>query len=293
MYKLLAKDNLEFLDKGIGYNYDYEFPYMHTHDYWEFVYTVNPIKHSINGERIDIGADCIFVVKPTDRHSISAMPPPVNPRKEPTHLNLKITNDKLTEMLAVYDLPISGGLEHYTFPVMEIKGDDQTFFKTNINNIIWSQNREYRCSVIKMVIMYICLKNFGTMFSLPPNTAPSIPEEIKKVATKLNSPAFFNQNIAEITEETGYSKMQLSRLFKKYFSKTMYDYFIDAKLMYAQNKLVLSDANILSIASDIGFSLSHFDHVFRSRYGKSPLEFRNNSRRDETLKVPAKNTPQK
>ena len=281
MYKLLAKNNLEFYDKGVGYNYDYEFPYMHTHDYWEFVYTVFPINHSINGERVEIPADRVFVIKPSDKHSISAVQPPVNPHKEPTHINLKITPEKLKEMLAVYDFPLSEKLETRDFPVLEINGDEQTYFKTNLNNIIWSRNAEYQSAVIKMMIMYICLKNFGNVFSLPPNTAPNIPDEIKKVAKKLTSPAFFNQNITEITEETGYSKMQLSRLFKKYFSKTMYDYFLDAKLMYAQNKLLLSDANILSIASDIGFSLSHFDHVFRAKYGKSPIEYRNNARGNE------------
>ena len=106
MYKLLAKNNLEFYDKGVGYNYDYEFPYMHTHDYWEFVYTVFPINHSINGERVEIPADRVFVIKPSDKHSISAVQPPVNPHKEPTHINLKITPEKLKEMLAVYDFPL-------------------------------------------------------------------------------------------------------------------------------------------------------------------------------------------
>lgn len=277
----LAKENLEFYDHGVGYNFDYEFPFAHTHDYWEFVYTVQPLKHSINGRRVDIDSDCIFIVKPSDLHSIAAMPPPVNPHKEPTHLNLKITEEKLLELLSIFDISLSEKIHQSIFPVLHMKGDDLTFFKTNLNNILWSNDVMYKCSIIKMVIVYICLKNFETVFSLPANAAPNIPEEIKQVATKLHSPAYFDQNITDIIAETGYSKMQLSRLFKKYFSKTMYDYFLDAKLGYAQNKLILSNESVLSIANEIGFSLSHFDHVFRIKFGISPLSFRNHPKNKE------------
>ena len=125
-----------------------------------------------------------------------------------------------------------------------------------------------------MVIMYICLKIFEKIFSLPSNAAPDIPAAIKEIALKLSSPVYFTSNLTDIISNIKYSKMQISRLFKKYFSKTMHDYFLNAKISYAQTKLTLTDTSILDIANEIGFSLSHFDHIFKSILGLSPNEYR-------------------
>lgn len=274
MLHLLGKNNLEYFEIGIGFNYDYEFPYLHDHDFWEFVYTRQPLIHCINNQRYEIEPNSILIIKPTDCHSIKAVEPPINPNKEPTHLNLKISTEKLFELLSVFGASITKKINSIVFPIISVKGDELNFFNKNLNNIIWSQDDVYRCVIIKMVIMYICLKNFEKIFSIPSNAATEVPDEIKKIALKLGSPAYFTSNLTDIIADAKYSKMQLSRLFKKYFSKTMFEYFLNAKISYAQNKLTLTDASILNIANEIGFSLSHFDHVFRAFVGISPNEFR-------------------
>jgi transcriptional regulator GlxA family with amidase domain len=45
-------------------------------------------------------------------------------------------------------------------------------------------------------------------------------------------------------------------------------------MSYAKNLLVSTDSSILDIAISVGFSLSHFDHVFKNFYHITPSEAR-------------------
>ncbi len=68
--------------------------------------------------------------------------------------------------------------------------------------------------------------------------------------------------------------MQLTRLFKKYYSMTMNEFFITQKLQYAKSKLQYSQESMLKISLAIGMTLPHFDSIFKQETGKSPLEYR-------------------
>ena len=100
MLTLKSGDQLEYRDDSVGYNCNYEFPYLHTHDYWEFVYVKYDIEHVINGASYNVPANSVLIIRPTDRHLIRAIPNnKLNPQKSPTHLNVKITTPALEKLL--------------------------------------------------------------------------------------------------------------------------------------------------------------------------------------------------
>ena len=69
--------------------------------------------------------------------------------------------------------------------------------------------------------------------------------------------------------------MQLTRLFRKTTGMTMQDYFLYVKLEYAAQQLRLTKRLTIDISNDIGiFSLSHFNHIFKRRFGITPGEYR-------------------
>lgn len=80
---------------------------------------------------------------------------------------------------------------------------------------------------------------------------------------------------SQIAERLGISTRQLERLFGRYLNSTPKHYFMEKRLLRAQNLLVQTEQSITEIAMACGFqSTSHFSKVFRGHFGKSPLSHR-------------------
>ena len=130
----------------------------------------------------------------------------------------------------------------------------------------------------------ILVKSFISFaFSLFHSTETSeeekhIPEWLQDFIQKLNDFDFTTEfNLSDIYALSNYSQTTLSREFKKYVGKTLIAYINDLKLNYACNQLKHTDLSILSISSSLGFdSLSHFSHLFKKKYGITPLRYRKN-----------------
>jgi AraC-like DNA-binding protein len=55
---------------------------------------------------------------------------------------------------------------------------------------------------------------------------------------------------------------------------TLSEYFQEAKIAYAKRQLEYTNDSILSIASDLGTSLSRFDNAFKRHEGMTPMQYR-------------------
>ena len=125
MLKLKAKDQLEYYPQGLGYNCDYEFPFLHTHDYWEFDYVQYDMEHVINGKTVHVYPNSLLIIKPTDEHLTRALPSKYNPNNAPTYLNVKVTQEKLHSLLDAIDPALYGLLEKAA-PVTKQINDDSS-----------------------------------------------------------------------------------------------------------------------------------------------------------------------
>ena len=66
---------------------------------------------------------------------------------------------------------------------------------------------------------------------------------------------------------------------KDLFDLTGQEFFTNIKLQYATSQLLLTNRLILDISNDIGItSLSHFNHLFKQKYGVSPSQYRHGRR---------------
>lgn len=83
--------------------------------------------------------------------------------------------------------------------------------------------------------------------------------------------------IEELGAKTGMSTSQLTRLFKKEFSQTPYDYIISQKIKAAKLLLKGSNLSIKMIASKLNFTDEHyFSNCFKAKTNKTPSEYRKN-----------------
>ena len=274
MLYLKAKDQLEHYEYGLGYNIDYEFPYSHTHDYWEFVFTIHDIEHRLNGEKTIISPQTLFIIKPNDVHSIKAANTEQNPNKEPTHLNVKVSDVLLKKMLAVYSENAYELLLKRKDLQMTIDGTASTTMKYFVSALMHVSNLSDTLALLKAVLsLTVNLFHFA-IFQGENKQLTSNPA-VEAIIIKMRSQKYLASSLHEITEGCNYSYMQLTRIFKNETGMTMQEFFTNIKMQYAASQLLLTNRLILDISNDIGFaSLSHFNHIFKNKYGLSPSQYR-------------------
>ena len=263
-----AEDNIEFAALGIGFNYNYEFIYLHTHDYWEFVYFEKEVLHLHNKKKYLIPAHSVLIIKPSDHHAIIGTSK--NNDFSPTHLNLKITTSRLQELLA----PLDENLYNLLLSSPSFRPITLIHFK-KMNNGIYSlltQSPIPKATIIKKLILSIIESYEGLLYKN--NELSHLPDYIQQLTLDLSTPENFTSTLQDILKKYPYSYMQLSRIFNKHHKQTLGNYFVEQKMSYAKNLLISTDSSILDIAISIGFSLSHFDHVFKNIYHVTPSEFR-------------------
>ena len=275
MLDLKAQNQLEYYGDGFGYNCDYEFPFLHTHDYWEFDFMRHDITHQINERTETVYARSIVIVKPSDRHLLQALPSKYNPNRAPTHLNVKVTQEKLRDLLDTIDVRLYDLLEK-AVPLTKQLNDDPAanVFDNFLSTLLWNTDKKQNLSMLKTAVFLmtgLCYKEiYGET-----NAQLNAPSEVNEIINKMNSEKYIGCPISEIAEGSHYSYMQLTRLFRKSTGMSMQDYFQFVKLNYAAAQLRLTERLVLDIANDVGISsLSHFNHIFKKRFGVTPGKYR-------------------
>lgn len=276
MLTLKSGDQLEYRDDSAGYNCNYEFPYLHTHDYWEFVYVKYDIEHVINGASYNVPANSVLIIRPTDRHLIRAIPNnKLNPQKSPTHLNVKITTPALEKLLEGFSPRMLETLSAPPILEKHLTPDLAHIPDRFLSVLMWNSSKEENMLMLRTHILYITSLFVDTLCFPAAEGRVQIPDEIAAIVKKMNSQDYLGCTIAQIVSGANYSHMQLSRLFKQYTGTTMHEYFLNIKLDAAATMLRSTNRLILDISNDIGItSLSHFNHIFKEKYGVSPSRYR-------------------
>ena len=241
----------------------------HSHDdYIEiFIVTKGKLAHRFGKSLTTLKAGDAFIVLPGQYHKHSQYK-----NYSSQHINLTCRIPFAKEIFKMYfqaenpDIP--NQLIHMNAKIFEMALTFQQL-------ILESKTEEAKNILVKSFISFA--------FSLFHSTETAeeekhIPEWLQDFIQKLNDFDFTTEfNLSDIYALSNYSQTTLSREFKKYVGKTLIAYINDLKLNYACNQLKHTDLSILSIASSLGFdSLSHFSHLFKKKYGITPLQYRKN-----------------
>ncbi len=92
---------------------------------------------------------------------------------------------------------------------------------------------------------------------------------------KFNKIEYLQGGIPSLIEDLSYNQIYICRVFKKFMNCTMTDYLNNARLKCAESFLRFTNQPISMIIDKIGFSsLSHFNNLFKKKYGVSPHRYR-------------------
>ena len=80
---------------------------------------------------------------------------------------------------------------------------------------------------------------------------------------------------ARLAERAGVSRRQLERLFRRHLNDTPSGFYLRLRLQRAREMLQNTSLGVLDIATACGFgSAPHFSRVYRTRYGRPPVQDR-------------------
>ncbi len=77
-----------------------------------------------------------------------------------------------------------------------------------------------------------------------------------------------------LTQRVGLSKTKMKRLFKQVYGRSIYDYYLNARMEQAAYLLKHASISVSEVGYQIGYvNLSHFSRIFKKYYGVSPKKY--------------------
>jgi len=104
------------------------------------------------------------------------------------------------------------------------------------------------------------------------------PPKLERALSFIERNIYNSITLNNICESTGISQPTLNRLFKKHIGKSPFDYFIEQKMLIANQMLKNETMSIKEISQTLGYSNQlYFSAEFKKRNGRSPRDFRTKS----------------
>lgn len=263
------------LDKQLGFKHpEWEVDFsiwtgsptlLHDHCYFElFIVTNGSLTHICNGQKEYIECGQVRFIRPTDCHRQSTK------NKQPTTtINLSFTSDFLNECESFSNSAFTL-LDDESPRLFTLDKTEFAYVMFLSEKIINASSKEAENKLIKQVIL-LCLNKLPSA----KKTQNNYPAWIQNLFMQLQDPKNFIYPLSDLTKQSHYSNTTLALEFKKYAGCTAVQFFRDAKLRYACQLLKNTDYTTLKIANECGyFSLSHFNHIFKTFKGISPIEYR-------------------
>ena len=245
---------------------DFDYTIPHTHEYWEALFIKEGVcDHYYNGKRLVLNKNDLALIRPNDKHYF------VKQTAQFSHINFIVRESVVKEYCDFLSPDLFNKLlsaEKITTHLGMHEAEKVMKYNNNISFTI--ENAEKNRFYTKAFVSYI-IETIENSTGLADNTPY---DWLNKFIVSLYHPKNLDKFPKELTAETGFSHQYVLRLFKKTTGKTLVEYMNEIKLNRACDLLLYHDLSTLEIANKLGFcSLSHFNHLFKNRYGISPKQY--------------------
>ena len=271
----LHNSNVQITDNIKNVNYTYHintFPFNIEHghkDYWEFtIVTDGVIVNVVNGESDVYAKNTLFYSTTNDIHLLKKKSSAVR------YINLVVRENTLRTVANgisadFFDKMVSANQKSIVLPDYVIAEIENTIHRINLlNNSDYRKYNDFLCSATILVLQQL----FTHFIDVEQTTKAGWQNKLSEL---MRNKDFLTYNVDDLCELMDYSRMQLSRLFKKHYGVNPHRFLIDYKLQYAANLLRSTDIKVIEIASIVGYAkLSQFNVNFKQKYGVTPGNYR-------------------
>lgn len=224
----------------------------HSHDFYEWIFVIKGnCTHILNEEEVCLNENVLLLLSPGDRHKFTD-------QSHDAHvISLSVKKDEFENFKSAFNI------YEETSYIQTILNPNQVRIILNFYHS--AVELEYKLLLANLLKIYI--DSF--------NNTDSPPGMLKSAMIEMRKPENLKIGIKRFTEITNLSKTHLNRLLKKHYNTTMHDYIVKTRLEIAYNLLIITNTNMEDISESLGYaSFSHFNKIFKIKYGISPAELR-------------------
>lgn len=249
-------------------------PHLHTHDFFEiFLVIEGRIRHIVNGRRTNLIDGSMTLIRPDDAHYYRPIPGCAC-----QIINLAITRQAIQDLFTYLG---DGFHEKHIIelelpPTINLTSPVKKQIKTKLEQL---HNIPIKSGTTQRTALRMLLFELITQyFPLVTHAAKSgMPDWLQQTCTAMQKPQNLAMGVPRMLELSAVSAEHLARTARKFLHQTPTNYVNQLRLTYAANLLTHGDRTILDIASEVGFeSLSYFYTLFKTQYGQTPRQFRQN-----------------
>ena len=232
----------------------------HYHDFYELIFIIDGnCTHLINDTKYFAQAQDFFLIRPGEPHTF------LHQSDSLELLCLSVTQKEFDTLSAAYSPDLKEKILQLPEPIF-LSGTQPL----EIHYIKNKAAASYHASDYKLLLFHL-LKIFAdhsvSRNDMPKQLQDAILEMRKRENIKRGIPAFL--------EISHYSQTHLSRILHKYFDMGLHDYILNLRLETAYNDLILTSKALEEISESVGYnSFSHFNKIFKKKYGISPAVLR-------------------
>jgi AraC family cel operon transcriptional repressor len=251
----------------------------HSHDFYEiFLIAAGSIFHHINGEAVLLPAGSLVFIRPDDRHYY---------HKHADHncelINLPFltqTLDALSAFLSM-DLTTEPSFAGPMPPTVLLTASERNQVSALCQAWGRSLYRGQDKSQIRLALRALLAQIIATYFVEALNEdRTDIPGWLNNLCDQMRHREHAIEGRAALMRLANRTPEYVGRAFKKHLGITPSAFINNLRIDYASDLLIHTDRPVIDICHDVGFNnLSHFYHIFKTRWQCSPVQFRKQSRR--------------
>ena len=249
----------------------------HQHDFFEvFLIADGGIIHHINGTSQLLNSGALVFIRPDDSHFYS--------KHADHHCNL-INLAFLSHTF--YSLSDYLGLVEHDDTLITSSLPPLVMLTTNEKNNLITQLEEwgrliYRDKArsrltLRSLLVYIFSNYFIARVE---DYGEGVPRWLIELCQEMQQKPHLIEGRTALLRLANRTPEYVGRAFKAHLGVTPSQFINSLRLEYASDLLLHADLPVIEVCYEVGFgNLSHFYHLFKARWGCSPVEFRKNNRR--------------
>ena len=233
----------------------------HSHRFYEITaVTDGSCTQVINEKEYTFKKDSLVILRPGDRHFFTSQSDDV------AVVALSVSVEEFEAFAKAYSPELKSEIDCKAEPcIIKDSGISAGLYAVCSGALKNDNEYEYKMLLSMFIKLYIEQSERKT----------DLPKNVEAAMREIRSAENLKRGIPAFVELSHYSRSHLSRIIKSCFNMSLHDYILNLRLDAAYNALILSSESIEDIAESVGYmSLSHFNKIFKSRYGVTPASVR-------------------
>lgn len=225
----------------------------HSHDFYEWIIVLNGnCRQIVNEKQAEMKKNMCMLLCPGDSHCFTAQSEDVNV------MALSISESEISRFEAVFDL------EDDCLKLSEFMLSSEQV-RELLNFYCSFRECEYKLLLANLIKLYIDNANGQN----------EVPFLIRIALGEMQKTENMKGGVERLAALSGYSRTHLNRLMKSHFGTSIHEYILNIRLEYVYNELILSNTDAETLSESVGYaSFSHFNRIFKNKYGITPAEVR-------------------